>query len=322
MQDTAQVYRDKVLSNIMLQYPAQGLVAEQLLPTLNVPNLTGVAFKVDESHIKAPADTLRSGFARANRVGFNLTTVSYGPLKEHSLETGITDLVMSQYDQPLTPESSATKVVSGQLLIEKEIEVRDLVTTAANYNSSNKVTLATGDWFDQTTSDPIGVSEDARKAVRLGCGNDANVVVMNPDVYKALRNHASVVERIKYSARVTRDELNAIIADVLGVSKVLIAEGVTTDQAEGSTTDGTKSYIWGDDMVFAYVSEAPALEELSFGYILRLDPSKTFGDPSSFVGVDKWYEKEIKSTIIRANDFYTTWQVAANAGYLVKNVLS
>src|SRR5882757_8102158 len=133
MQDTSQVYRDKVLTNLFLQYPTPDFVAEQILPTLEVPTITGVAFQLDESHLVAPVDTKRNAFARANRVNFNLTAASYGPLEEHSIETGITDQIKALYQEPLTPEINATKVVSNKILIEKEQLVMTQVTTAANF---------------------------------------------------------------------------------------------------------------------------------------------------------------------------------------------
>lgn len=328
MQDTSQVYKDQLLTNVFLGYKQQGFVAEEILPTLNVPDLTGVAFQLDETHLRAPAPGLseRTGFARANRINLNLSQVPYGPLREHSLEIGVTDLLRRVYrNNVLTPEINATNAVSGQLLIEKEVAVRDQLTTAANFPSSNKVTLSGTSQFDNAASDPVALATTARRAVKLGCGNDANVVIMNPDVRDALRNNAAVKARIQYASKLTRDELDAQIADLLGVERIIVASAVTTTQVEGSTTAGTKSYIWSDDMLFAYVTPAPALETLSLGYLLRLDPANEVPNETGrpvFVGVDKWYEQSRKSTFIRANDFYLPWTVASTAGYLVKDTLS
>jgi hypothetical protein len=326
MQDTSLIYKDQILTNVMLKYPDQGFAAEKVLPTLNVPDLTGVAFKLDESHLRAPiGGSLRNGYARANRVDWGLSQVSYGPLFEHSLETGIPDSVMRLYKQPLSPETTATNVVSKQLMNEKEVLVKNLVTTLANYPSGNKITLSGSSQFDNAASDPVGVATVARRAVKLACGNYPNKVVMNPDVRDALRNNAAVKARIQYAAKLTLEELDSQIANLLNVNEIIIADAVLSDQAENSTTDGTKSYIWGDDMAFIYVAEEPAIEEISFGYILRLNPEHEVPNPtgngSAFVGVDKWYEQDKKTTFVRANDFYTTWQVAAGAGYLVKDTL-
>lgn len=325
MQDVSQVYKDAILTNLFLGYQQQGFVAEQILPTLNVTDLTGLAFKLDESHLTPPGSSERTGYARANRVGFNLTMVNYGPLREHSLEIGVTDLIKRVYKDPLTPEANATNVVSSKLMIEKELAVRDQLTTLANYPSANKTTLSGTSQFDNPASDPVAVATVARRAVKLGCGHEPNVVVMNPDVRDALRNNAAVKARIQYAAKLTRAELDAQIADLLGVERIIVAESVVSNQAEDTTTDGTKSFIWADDMIFAYVTATPALEDLSLGYLLRLDPEHpaTNADGTSvFVGVDKWYEQDRKSTFIRANDFYLPWMVANTAGYLVKDCIS
>lgn len=107
----------------------------------------------------------------------------------------------------------------------------------------------------------------------------------------------------------------------LQVDELLIGTAVESNQPSGSTTDGTKSWIWSDDLVLEYVTPAPALETLSFGYLLRLDPEHSV-EGSPLVGVDKWYEKARKSTFVRANDFYLPWTVANTAAYLFKDVLA
>lgn len=321
MQNAQQVYRDQILTNVFLAYPQNGFIGESLLPTLPVPDLTGIAFKLDESHLTAPINSRRSDFARANRVDFNLTSVSYGPLEEHSLEIGIPDKIMRIYKAPLVPETNATNVVSGKLAIEKELAIHDQLTNLANYPTTNKKTLLSGAQWSDDASDPAADAKVARRAVKLGCGNDANVVAMGPDTRDRLREHPAIKARIQYSTKVTLEEMDAIIANVLGVERLLIGEAVLSDQVDGALS-GNKTYIWGDDVLFAYVTDAPALEQLSLGYLLRLNPEHAFHMDGSFIGVDKWYEQAKKSTFVRANDFYVPWTVAGSAGYLLKDVLA
>lgn len=321
MENTSQVYRDQILTNLFLSYPQDGFIAESVLPTLNVPDLTGVAFKLDESHLKAPQSSERAGFSRANRVSFNLTDVAYGPLREHSLEIGVTDQIMRLYKAPLVPETNATNVVTGQLLVEKEIAVRNQVTNTANYATGYFETLSgTAQWSDATSALESKITA-ARNKVKKGCGHYPNTATLNIDVRDALRRHPEVQKRLEGAVAVNNDQRDAILRDILGVETLNIGTAVTTDQAEGSTAAGNKSWIWSDDLVLSYVTPAPALETISQGYLLRLDPEHSVtGAP--LVGVDKWYEQSRKSTFIRANDFYLPWTVANTAAYLFKDVLA
>lgn len=322
MQNPRDVYVDKILTNVFLGYPQQGYAAEEILPTLNVPDLTGLAFKLDESKLKIPAGgSLRAELARAKRIQYGLSQVSYGPLMEHSLENAIPDAIMRLYDAPLTPETTATEVVSKQLLNEKEVAVRDQVVTAANYAAGYSATLSGSSQWSDPTSPLESVVLAARRKVRLGSGNYPNVAVMNPDVRDALRVHNEVKARLAGAVAITDAQRDTIIADIFKVDKLVIADAVYTDQVDGSTTDGTKAWIWSDDVVLGYVTPTPALETLSLGYLLRLNPKhEVNGAP--LVGVDKWYEREHKATIVRANDFYTTWFTANTAGYVWKDVLA
>ncbi|HEY0109550.1 MAG TPA: hypothetical protein VGB67_07985 [Fibrella sp.] len=321
MQNERQVYVDKVLTNVMLGFPQQDFIAEQVFPTLNVPDLTGLAYKLDESHLRAPSDTTRAALARANRVGMNVTQVSYGPLVEHSLEIPVTDGVMRNYDAPLVPETNATNVVTGQLLIDKEILVRNAVTDVNNYAAANKITLTgANQWSDPTSPLETRVNT-AREAVKMGCGSYPNQVVMNKLVRDTLRQHNEVKNRLVGAVAVTNEQRDTILRDIFQVERIIIGDAVSSDQAENSTADGTKSRIWGDDVVMQYVTPAPAIETLTQGYLLRLNPKNATGNGSPLVGVDKWYEKEIKSTIIRATDFYVPWVFSQTAGYVFKDVL-
>lgn len=321
MQDTSQIYVDQILTNIMLAFPNDGFAAEKLYPTLNVPDLTGLAFKLDESHMKAPVSSERTGLARANRVSFNLTSVGYGPLREHSLETYVTDQVMRLYKTPLVPETTATNVVSGQLMIEKEIAVRDQAVTAGNYAAGFTQTLAGANQWSDPTSPLEAPILAARRKVKLGCGNYPNKALINPDVRDALRVHNEIKARLAGAVAITDEQRDAIIRDIFKVDELIVADAVSSDQAEGSTVDGTKNWIWADDVVLTYVTPAPALETLSNGYLLRLSPEHAV-DGAPLVGVDKWYEQQRKTTFIRANDFYLPWTVANTAAYLFKDTLA
>lgn len=310
MYDTKQGIRDEVLTNVLLAYPQTGFIAEEILPTVNVDALTGVAYKFDNSSQRTPESTEREGLARAQRVDFNLTEVAFGPLKEHSLEIGIPEQVMKRYKSPLAPETNATNNISKRLKVEKEVLVRDFITDAAKYPTSNKTILAGTAKFSDNASDPVGVFQTARTAVQLGCGNAANFAVVPQAVIDRLKVHPQLVDRIRYAARVSEAEMLSVIADIMGVQKIYVGSAVQNSAKEGLAD--SRSFIWAKDVVFGYKSEVPAIEELSFGYLLQLE-GETY--------VDKWYEQERKAQFIRANDFYLPWAVAYEAAYLVKDAL-
>jgi hypothetical protein len=319
MQDARQVYRDQVLTDVFLSFPAQNLIGSLVLPTLNVPDLTGLAFKLDESHLTVPIDSRRADFARANRVSFELTDQAYGPLAEHSLEAGITDKVMRTYQTPIVPETNATNVVSRKLAFEKEIYIRNHVTNIANYHTNNRIVLSGAAKLSDDASDPEAMAQAAHEAMLLGCGHRANQVTMGYQVRKRLRNHPKVLATFNAVARVTNEEKDAAIREILDVERIIVSEGIISDQADGQLSGG-KSFIWGDDLIFQYVVDTPVMEDLTYGYLLNLNPRHdTEGAP--LVGVDKWYEQDKKSTFVRATEFYGTWTVANTAGFLYKDCL-
>ncbi|MBK7380341.1 MAG: hypothetical protein IPJ03_15385 [Ignavibacteriales bacterium] len=63
----------------------------------------------------------------------------------------------------------------------------DLVQDLATYPSGNKVTLAAGDKFTTTTSDPFIIFDTAKEAIRGKIAKRPNVCVMGAQSFKALK---------------------------------------------------------------------------------------------------------------------------------------
>jgi hypothetical protein len=241
--------------------------------------------------------------------------VPFGPLREHALEIGIPQLVLDRYKNTggsIVPETSATNNVTARLEIGKEKAVASVITTLANFPTNNKVTLSgTSQFNDYTNSDPMTIFQNAKTAMILACGTAPNKVVMGRQVYDVIINHPKLIARLGSINRSTEQDMKAALAALIGVDTVLIGEAVQNPVNDGQTD--ALSFIWGKDITFMYTTPAPALEQLSAGYMLQL-AGKQY--------VDKWYEQSRKSQFVRANDFYLPWTVAYEAMYLIKNAVA
>lgn len=294
MPSVRSTFVDPLLTNVSVAYKPQGLIADQVFPTVVVNKETGIYFVKDKENLRAPADALRGEFSRANRVTNTLTQATY-ELQEKSLETPISERVMKNYDNPFDPKRNATELVTDKLAIDKE---KDLVTTLS---TAVTPTDLSGSW-STTTTDIIGQIRAGRGTILKNTGHEANTLILSKEAYDLALENADVIERLKYTSRATEQTISTALADFFGVDRILIGKGVENTAKEGQAD--ALNYIWGEYIFLMYVAPSPAIETPSAGYHLQLSNARY---------VDTWYEQEIKTTFVRANDFYDAKVVDSTA---------
>jgi hypothetical protein len=307
-QDT---YKDPVLSDISVRYANSHFIADSVFPTLQVEKETGYYFVFDKENTRVPVTTKRSDFARATRVDYGLTATPYGPLTERSLEVGIPDRVMKMYQAPLQPETNATNTATEKLLLEKEVGLATDLGAAAGLVTQNVTKSGTGQWSDYVNSTPFSDIRIGISTIKKGAFIAPNVAVMGQQVLDILVNHPNFVDRIKYTQTADQGTLLGALAGLLGVSKVYVGDAVQNSAAEGIAD--SMNFVWGKHFWLMYVAEAPAIEVVSAGYHLTLSGGRF---------VDKWYEQQIKTQFVRANDYYDRKIVAAEAIYAIYNAVA
>ncbi|MCF6270984.1 MAG: major capsid protein [Melioribacteraceae bacterium] len=295
---------DPVLTNLARGYSNDGFVANMLFPlaTVNkeggkIPQFTKEAFKI--------YNTERAIRADSNRINPSVNDSIDFVLAEHDLEYPMDYREINESALPL--KMHATNVVTEAIALRKEKLAADLAINTANYAATNKIALGAGDHFDEATSDPIGVIDAARSAVRSQIAKNPNVIVIPNSVFTALKNHAAITDKVKYTqhAVITAQ----LLKQLLQFDALYVASGVY-ENAAGNLVD-----IWGESIVMAYVPEAKngnrSFYEPSYGYTLQM---------KNFPIVDTYDEKG-KVKVVRNTDLFVPKIVGADAGYLISDCL-
>lgn len=312
------VHIDEVLTNISIGYPNTGLVGEVLFPAVPVRKQSD-KYYVFGKEGWLPEDDVRAPGTEANEVeGLSLSTDTYYA-NEHSLQIPVTDEERENSDSPMRPDADATELVTGKIWIGRELVQRDLVTTAANYATGHTATLSgTAQWNDYANSDPIGDIKTARRAINAAIFMDPNLAVIPYQVMSVLEDHTDFIERIKYSGTAVVTE--QLVATLLGLPRVIVpGAGV----ASGNPAAPSLGYLWGKDVVLAWVPPRPGHKIPAFGYEFVWG----YGGNRPQV-VDRWREEKRKSDLVRVSRRYdmkfTTVDSngKATAGYLLKNVVA
>ena len=304
------VHVDQVLTQISIGYTNNGAVGDVLFPSVKV-NKQSDKYYVFGRENWFPEDDLRAPGSIANEIiGMQVSLDTYYA-QEHALQIPVTDEERSNVDSPLAPDRDATELVTDKIILGRERAIQVLATTAANYAAANTTTLAGGtQWSAYATSDPIGVLRTGKAVVHSQIFREPNVAVIPYQVMTVLEDHPDFLERIKYSERAIFSP--DLLASVLGFDRVVVpGVGIGTSNPGATPTFG---YLWGKDVVLAYVPPRPGLKIPAYGYEFTWQNR----------GIDRWREEPRKSDLIRCSTSYDLKMTAVDAsndqiaGYLIK----
>lgn len=204
---------------------------------------------------------------RAPLVDYKVQSDTY-VAEEYALGHNLDDRARANYDQPLDPDRAAARLLTQQFLIHRDrLWVSKYFTTSVwSKDRAGVASNPTGDQFlqfDQTGSDPIGLVDAERDRIAQATGFEPNALVMGRAVYRVLKEHPKITDKIKYTQRgiVTPD----LLAQVFGVERVLIPSAVYNAAAEGAT-DSMQFIVNPKSMLLVYAAPNPSLDEPSGGY--------------------------------------------------------
>jgi hypothetical protein len=312
------VHIDRVLTQISVAWPNNGLVGEVLFPRVNVNKQSDKYYVFGrEAWQPEPFGDVRAPGTVANEIpGLALSLDQYFA-QEHSLQIPITNEERENADAPLSPDRDGTELVTSKILLGRELAMRNLVVDTTKYAAGYSVTLSgTAQWNDYVNSNPIGDVRTGMRKVHSGLFLEPNLAIIPYQVMTQLEDHPDFIERIKYSER---GVLTAeIIASILGLQTVIVP-GVGYNATANPGQAASLSYLWGKDVLLAYVPPRAGMKIPAFAYEFNWG----YGGGTPMV-TEKWREENRKSDLVRVSRRYELKLVGKDAsglsiaGYLIK----
>jgi hypothetical protein len=315
------VHIDQALTNISVGFPNATGVGESLAPSVRVRKQSDIYYVHGrEAWALEPGADVRAPGTEANEIpGLAVATEPYFAT-EHALQIAVTDEERENADSPLSPDRDGTELVTSKVLLQREIILRDLVVTPANYATGYSVDLGAGlQWDVYATSNPIGDVKAARLKIHSGLFIEPNYGVFPWQVMVQLEDHPDFVERIKYSqAGIVSQDLIASLFNL----PAMTVPGMGMNTAAMGTAESL-AYLWGESVVIAYVPGRPGLKVPAFMYEFTwVYPG---GQPQV---AERWREQRRKSDVIRVSRRYQYKFIAKDslsksiAGYLIQDTLT
>jgi len=300
----SQIHTDKLLGNIAVKYRPPEHSAMSLFPTLSVKKDSDL-YRIYTRNFRIP-DTERSVRGVANERVFDVTTSSYR-LKYHGLKDYISNEDKQNYDM-FDLRKDTTEELTDAILQRLELTVSELFTTTG---WSQNVSLAAANAFNANTtvSDPVPVFDTGATTVIQNSGKMPNKGVLARDAFIAVKNHVSILDRVKYTqSKVTKD----LIKGLLDLEELVTPVASYDTSAEGQTE--SISQMWGDSAWLGWTPPSVSRDRPSAGVIFR----------KNMPMVRRWTVEDrgpTGSEAIEVNMAFDAKIVASLCGYLIKDVV-
>lgn len=264
------VHIDAILTNISVAYmqKSENFIADKVFPVIPVDKKSDKYFVYTKNDWFRDEAQRRADATESAGSGYNLGTETYSA-DVWAFHKDVGDQTKANADSPLNPLREAAEFVTQRLLLRREVQfVSDYMKTSVwgkDYTgvASSPSTDQFIKWSDFANSDPIEDVEGGKAQILSTTGFEANTLVLGYEVFRKLRHHPDIVDRIKYtsSSVVTSD----MLARMFEVDRVLVAKSIKATNNEGAT--GAYAFNVGKVAWLGHVAPNPGLLTPSAGYI-------------------------------------------------------
>jgi len=317
------VHVDAILTNISVAYlqNQDNFIADKVFPVIPVDKKSDKFFTYTKNDWFRDEAQRRAGGTESAGGGYGLSTGSYSA-DVFAFHKDVDDQTLYNADAPLNPLREATEFVTRRLMLRKEIQWNtDFFAGSIWANDYDGVsgTPSTNEvkqWSDYAASDPIDDIEDAKAGILSTTGMEPNTLVLGYDVFRALKNHPDIVDRIKYtsSQTVTAD----MLAAMFDVPRVIISKAVKATNNEGASA--AYSFTSGKKALLCYVAPTPGLLTPSAGYSFSW--TGVSGGLGATVGTSQFRMESLKADRIEAEMAFDNKVIASDLGWFWDSVVA
>jgi hypothetical protein len=302
---------DPILSTVAQGYKNREMICDALFPVVPVAQRGGQVIQFGKEAFKLYS-TRRAPGENTRRIQFGYAGISYS-LQDDSLEASVP--IENEQEAVAVPgiDLGALSVngVQDILLLGLEKRAADLARLATNYQAANKTTLSgTSQWSDYTgVSQPGRDVETGKEAVRAVTGKLPNTGVIGAQVFAKLKNHPTIIDRMKYTGRdvLTTD----LLASMWDLDRVFVGGGIYSNDAETAMTD-----VWGKDVILAFTQLGTVQNRglPSYGYTYQLQNYPQVEEP--------YFDRSAKSWVYPVTRSENPVIASAISGYLITNAIA
>jgi hypothetical protein len=260
---------DTVLSNISIAWmqSSDNFIADKVFPRIPVEKQSAIYFKYDQDAWLRDEAQLRADSTESAGSGYTVSKDTYSA-SVWAFHKDVGDQVIQNATSPLMPIRDATNYVASRLMLKQEVDFAGKYfksgvwgTDVAGVNSG-PTGVQVIRWDQYTTSTPLVDIEIWKEYIASVTGFQPNILVLGKQVFNALKNHPTIIDRIKYTSRDI--PTNVLLASLFDIEQVLVAKSLVNTAKEGQTK--SISYNFSKGALLVYSNPNPGLQTPSAGY--------------------------------------------------------
>lgn len=326
------VHVSRPLTNMSIAYiqRAQDFAADKIFPILPVMKQADRYFVYTKDYWFRTQAEKRAPSSESAGSGFRVDNTPSYFADVYAVHQDVDDQTRANADQPLDLDRDATLFVTQQLLLKREIQfVAKYIKTGvwtgfikAGSPADYAPNVDGAGFWSLSTSNPMNDIDFLKQAIKSQTGFLPNCLAVTNDVFFALRNNASVLDRIKYTQRgIVSEEL---LASLFGVEKFIVMSAVLNSSPEGASgsnpVGGSFAYLSVKKFLLVYANPAPSILQPSGGYIFSWQG--LFGAGAQGNRISSFRMEQLKSDRIEGEMAFDMKIVGADLGALGINVIA
>lgn len=319
----SQVHVDAILTNISVAYMqrAENFIADKVFPVVPVDKQSDKYFVYEKNDWLRDEAQVRTDGTESVGSGYNIATATYYA-DVYAIHKDIGDQTRANADAPINVDREAAEFVTHRLLTRREIQFNNDFMTTGKWATdvtgvaASPTTGQTIQWSDYTNSDPIEDIERGKAGILSVTGLEANTLVLGYDVFRQLKNHPDLVDRIKYTSSQTITE--DMLARMFDIERVLVSKSIKATNREGAT--GAYSFTTGKTALLAHVAPNPGVLTPSAGYTFSwTGVSQGMG---LTIGTSSFRLESLRATRVEAELAFDNKVVANDLGYFWNSIVA
>jgi hypothetical protein len=327
---SSELHINAPLTNVSVAYlqDSSVFIANKIFPKVPVQKRSDIYWKYSKSDWRRTDAKKRAPGTESAGVGWNQTTDQYY-CEVYAVHKDIEDQTRANADSNWNLDSDTSRFLTGQLLLRRDLDWANQYFRTGLWATEHQGVGAspTGGQFlqwDLTASDPLVNETDWATDFRLLTGFDFSFMVLGADVWKALKNHPAILDRIKFTQKgVVTKELVASFFDVPKLEICYASESTGPQINDAVLQDAAATQEWVIDpksALLGYAPSSPSLLQPSAGYTFTW--AGYSGGNKEGLAMSQFRMQHLKSDRIEGEMTYDMKLVSPDCGVFLRNVVS
>lgn len=254
-----------------------GYVASEVFPTVHSQEKSNSYYIYNRADfLRSMAEELGPGQEAAGG-NYRLATADFN-VRVFAVKRLVDDMIRANTSSPLDMDRDAMIFVTHQLMLKRDIAWATAYFTSGVWAIDADVTSGTygnGRW-SAGGSTPIKDVRNQMRAIKRKTGKKPTCLTLGSDAWDYLQDHPDFLDRVSFGQPGAPSTVTPqLLAQILGLQKVVIAEAIKTTSAKSSAVtdpnNETYDFILGKHALLTYSPPSASLMEASAGYTFVWD---------------------------------------------------